>query len=67
MNNEIMRNSKGAYKLLYNLEQLTDNDLMKAAPLLEYGSAAELSRDIKELRGYVRALEFSHFPKDFIG
>ena len=67
MNNEIQRNSKGATQLLYNLEQLTDSELMEAAPLLDYKSAAELSRDLKELRGYVRGLELDQFPRELIG
>lgn len=65
--NELQKNSKGAAELLYRLEQLSAADLMEAAPLLEYGSAAELDRDIKQLRQYVRTLELSHIPRELIG
>lgn len=67
MNNDIQRHSKGAIDLLWKLEQLTAAELMEAAPLLNYGSAAELAKDIKDLRGYTRALEMSQFPREFIG
>lgn len=67
MNNDIMRHSKGAIDLLWKLEQLTAAELMESAPLLNYGSAAELERDIKDLRGYTRALELSQFPRELIG
>ena len=65
--NELQKNSKGAAELLYRLEQLSAADQMEAAPLLEYGSAAELARDIKQLREYVRSLELSHIPRELIG
>lgn len=67
MNNEIMINSKGAYNLLYKLEQLTAEQQREAAPLLQYKAPAELSAEIKALRGYVRALEMSMFPRELIG
>lgn len=67
MNNDIQKHSKGAIELLYKLEQLTAAELMEAAPLLEYDSGAKLNSDIKDLRGYVRALELSQFPREFIG
>ena len=67
MNNAIQRNSKGAIELLYRLEQLTAAELMEAAPLLDYGSAAGLENDIKELRQYVRGLELDQVPRELIG
>ena len=67
MTNAIQRNSKGAVELLYKLEQLTAAELMEAAPLLNYGSAAGLANDIKELRQYVRGLELDQFPRELIG
>ena len=67
MTKSIQRNSKGAVELLYKLEQLTAAELMEAAPLLNYGSAAGLANDIKELRQYVRGLELDQFPRELIG
>jgi hypothetical protein len=65
--NNIQQHSRGAYSLLYKLEQLTADQVQEAAPLLQYQSGANLSAEIKELREYVRALEMSMFPRELIG
>ncbi|MBR6393906.1 MAG: hypothetical protein IKS13_03725 [Ruminococcus sp.] len=65
--NDIQKHSTGAYRLLYKLEQLTPEELSTAAPALQYEAPAALANDVKELRGYVRALELSMFPRDLIG
>ena len=67
MFNDIQKHSAGAYNLLYKLEQLPAADIMEAAPLLNYNSGAELEKEIKELREYVRALELNMLPRDIIG
>ena len=65
--NDIQKHSTGAYRLLFKLEQLTTEELSTAVPTLQYEAPAALANDIKELREYVRALEFSMFPRDLIG
>lgn len=67
MNSNIQKYSTGAYRLLYKLEQLTPEELSTAATALQYEAPAALVNDVKELREYVRALEFSMFPRDLIG